>query len=60
MFVFWMIWPYIMTRVSQVIFFKFTGRIMPKDAAKKLRGELAGITRPITKPVSPEGTKRPR
>lgn len=43
MFVFWMIWPYVMARVSQVIFLKFTGKVMPKETARSIQKDLRHI-----------------
>jgi hypothetical protein len=53
-FIFWLIWPYVITRIVGRAYLRFTGRALPKPQQEKLRRELARITRAIMKPKPPE------
>lgn len=38
-----MIWPYIIVRMTQVIFLQFTGKVMPTSTIQSLRRELKHV-----------------
>lgn len=46
---FWFVWPFIVSMVTAKYWVKLTGEPMPKDQIKKLRKDLAGVTRGIAK-----------
>jgi len=56
-FIFWLIWPYLVSRITSRAYFAHSGKVMSKTQAKNLRRNLATITRSIMKPVSPEKEK---
>lgn len=46
---FWLVWPWIVSIMTAKYWLKLTGEPMPKDRVKKLRKDLAEVTRGITK-----------